>query len=256
MMDKLLDIAGVGGTVVLILLLALSVISIGIIIERFVYFRRRRIDTVQLSAQILARLASGDREAVTQRLRNLPGVEAAVLHDAMSWYDAGPEAFTDILNKGLAERRKELESGLVFLGTLGNNAPFVGLFGTVLGIIVAFRELASAAANVAGGSGNMNNVMAGIAEALVSTAVGILVAVPAVIFFNIFQNKTVTVADNVGALAGAVCAQMKREQRDRAEPSVATGSRPIAPAGPAGSTGPTAIDTRLPYPARSVEAGA
>ena len=245
MMDKLLDIAGVGGTVVLILLLALSVISVGIIIERFVYFRRRRIDAVKLSAELLGKLANGDREAMTQRLRNLPGIEAAALHDAMTWYDAGPEAFTDILNKGLTERRKELESGLVFLGTLGNNAPFVGLFGTVLGIIVAFRELSSAAANVAGGSGNMNNVMAGIAEALVSTAVGILVAVPAVIFFNIFQKKTVIVEDNIGALGNAVCAQMKRERgRVSGEPSVATGSAPKA------------IDGRLPYPALSAEVGA
>jgi MotA/TolQ/ExbB proton channel family len=86
----------------------------------------------------------------------------------------------------------------------------------VLGIIVAFRELSSAAANVAGGSGNMNNVMSGIAEALVSTAVGILVAVPAVIFFNIFQKRTVTIEDNVGALGNAVCAQMLRETAERA----------------------------------------
>jgi biopolymer transport protein ExbB/biopolymer transport protein TolQ len=250
MMDKLLDIAGVGGTVVLVLLLALSVISIGIIIERFVYFRRRRIDAVSLSAELLAKLANGDRDVMIQRLRNLPGIEAAALHDAMSWYDAGPEAFTDILHKGLSERRKELESGLVFLGTLGNNAPFVGLFGTVLGIIVAFRELSSAAANVAGGTGNMNNVMAGIAEALVCTAVGILVAVPAVIFFNIFQKKTVIVEDNIGALGNAVCAQMKRERAERGEAAVAAGSGPNPP----GTTKP--LDGRLPYPVLGAEVGA
>ena len=235
MMDKLLDIAGVGGTVVLVLLLALSVISVGIILERVVYFRRRRIDAVALARDVLARLADGDRVALAQRLRGLRGIEAEVLHDAMAWYDAGPEAFAEILNKGLADRRKQLESGLVFLGTLGNNAPFVGLFGTVLGIIVAFRELSSAAASVAGGSGNMNNVMSGIAEALVSTAVGILVAVPAVIFFNIFQKKTVTIEDNVGALGNAVVAVMKREAgRGRGEPIasgvVTGGDRRHAPA--------------------------
>jgi biopolymer transport protein ExbB/TolQ len=123
----------------------------------------------------------------------------------------------------------------VFLGTLGNNAPFVGLFGTVLGIIVAFRELSSAAAGVAGGTGNMNNVMSGIAEALVSTAIGILVAVPAVIFFNIFQKKAVAIEDNVGALGNAVVAFMKRDTgRDRRETiasGVATGGdRHHAPA--------------------------
>lgn len=212
-MDKLLDIAGVGGTVVLVILLALSVISIGIIIERLIYFRKRRVNAVTLAKDVQKKLAAGDRDGVIAMLARLPSIEAQALHDAMSWYDAGPEAFDEMLKKGLADRRKEFESGLVFLGTLGNNAPFVGLFGTVLGIIVSFRELASASQNVASasGGGGMNNVMSGIAEALVSTAVGILVAVPAVIFFNIFQKKTVIIEDNLGALGNAVTAQMKRE---------------------------------------------
>src|SRR5215831_10328410 len=132
MMERLLDIAGVGGTVVLVLLLALSVISIGIILERLVYFRRRRFDAVAIASEVVGKLATGDGSAVLHRLRGLRAVEAGVLHDAMAWYDAGPEAFTEILKKGLADRRKQFESGLVFLGTLGNNAPFVGLFGTVL----------------------------------------------------------------------------------------------------------------------------
>jgi biopolymer transport protein ExbB/biopolymer transport protein TolQ len=239
-MDKLLDIAGVGGTVVLIILLALSVISIGIIIERLVYFRKRRVDAVKLAAQVQKLLASGDRDGVKTLLAKLPSIEAQALHDAISWYDAGPEAFDEMLKKGLADRRKEFESGLVFLGTLGNNAPFVGLFGTVLGIIVSFRELASASQNVAsatGGGGGMNNVMSGIAEALVSTAVGILVAVPAVIFFNIFQKKTVIIEDNLGALGNAVTAQMKRETN-------AAGEMRRAPNG------------KISYPAITVEAEA
>ncbi|TMQ10805.1 MAG: MotA/TolQ/ExbB proton channel family protein [Deltaproteobacteria bacterium] len=151
-----------------------------------------------------------------------------------------------MLKKGLADRRRQIESGLVFLGTLGNNAPFVGLFGTVLGIIVAFRELSSAAASVAGGTGNMNNVMSGIAEALVSTAVGILVAVPAVIFFNIFQKKTVVIEDNIGALGNAVCAQMTREARGRGEV--------VAPV--VGGSAPTARDVPPGYPGITVEAEA
>jgi biopolymer transport protein ExbB/TolQ len=229
MMEKLLDIAGVGGIVVLVLLIALSVISIGIILERVVYFRRRRVDAVALAAEVAGKLAAGDRGAALARLRASRSVEAEVLHDALGWYDEGPDAFTEILKKGVADRRKQFESGLVFLGTLGNNAPFVGLFGTVLGIIVAFRELSSAAAGVAGGTGNMNNVMSGIAEALVSTAIGILVAVPAVIFFNIFQRKTVAIEDNVGALGNAVVALLKRDAgRDRDAPRL----EDSAPGGP------------------------
>ena len=250
MMEKLLDISGVGGTVVLVLLLALSVISIGIILERFVYFRRRRVDAVALASEVLGKLASGDRERLHQRLQQMRAVEAEVLRDALAWYDSGPEAFTEILKKGLADRRKHFESGLVFLGTLGNNAPFVGLFGTVLGIIVAFRELSSAAANVAGGSGNMNNVMSGIAEALVSTAVGILVAVPAVIFFNIFQKKTVVIEDNIGALGNAVCAQMSREAKRESGRELES-SAPVV-----GAPATSARAAAGAYPAVNVEAEA
>ncbi|MDB4956085.1 MAG: MotA/TolQ/ExbB proton channel family protein [Myxococcales bacterium] len=244
MMDKLLDIAGVGGTVVLVLLLALSVISIGIIIERVAYFRKRRVDAVKLARDVLAKLEQDDRQGAVKLLASSKSIEAAALTDALAWYDAGPEAFREVLSKGLTDRRKEVESGLVFLGTLGNNAPFIGLFGTVLGIIVAFRELSSAAANVAGGSGNMNNVMAGIAEALVSTAVGILVAVPAVVFFNIFQKRTVQIEDNIGALGNMVVAQLKREDGATRAKHVAEGSAP------------NGRDPRQSYPVITVEAGA
>ena len=100
-------------------------------------------------------------------------------------------------------RRKKFEGGLLFLGTLGNNAPFIGLFGTVLGIVTAFRELGSAQ------MGAMGNVMGGIAEALISTAVGILVALPAVVFYNVFQKKGADVEEQAGALGNVVLASMK-----------------------------------------------
>jgi biopolymer transport protein ExbB len=79
--------------------------------------------------------------------------------------------------------RARLEKNLSFLGTLGNNAPFVGLFGTVIGIVEAFEHLGSSSEGLSGQGGNQL-VMAAIAEALVSTAVGIAVAIPAVFAFN------------------------------------------------------------------------
>jgi biopolymer transport protein ExbB len=81
------------------------------------------------------------------------------------------------------------------LGTLGNNAPFIGLFGTVLGIIKAFADLAK---NQGGGA---TVVMAGIADALVATAVGLLVALPAVVAFNIFQGRIRRTMGRVDTLA-------------------------------------------------------
>jgi biopolymer transport protein ExbB/biopolymer transport protein TolQ len=110
-----------------------------------------------------------------------------------------------VISGGIKERRKGYESGLLFLGTLGNNSPFIGLFGTVLGIVTAFRELAGAAGNAAG----MNNVMGGIAEALVATAIGILVALPAVIAYNVFTKKTQDLEENVQSIGSLILAQMK-----------------------------------------------
>ena len=93
-----------------------------------------------------------------------------------------------MLQKAIRQRRKSFEAGLLFLGTLGNNAPFVGLFGTVLGVVAAFRELGSAAGSAANGGG-MGNVMGGIAEALIATAVGLAAAIPAVVMYNRFSRQ-------------------------------------------------------------------
>ena len=85
------------------------------------------------------------------------------------------------------EEKVRLERNLAFLGTLGANAPFIGLFGTVLGIIKAFKDLAES--GLKPGGETSTEVMSGISEALVATAVGLLVAIPAVVAYNIFQRR-------------------------------------------------------------------
>src|SRR5580693_4404952 len=95
------------------------------------------------------------------------------------------------------------------LGTLGNNAPFVGLLGTVIGVIEAFHQLGDAGQNKAA----MGNVMSGIAEALVATGVGLFVALPAVVVFNLIQKKIAEVETGVqvlGKLAGAYLESLER----------------------------------------------
>jgi biopolymer transport protein ExbB/TolQ len=205
LVQKLLSIAQVSGQAVLYILLALSVISIGIILERWIYFMRRRIDAPAVGRKVVDYLRQGDVDGARAYLETLPGVEAAVIRDALGWYSDGYDAVAEVINGGVKERRKGYESGLLFLGTLGNNAPFVGLFGTVLGIVTAFRELA----NAAGSSAGMNNVMGGIAEALVATAVGILVALPAVIAYNSFTKKCQDLEENAQSIGSLVLAQMK-----------------------------------------------
>ena len=109
-------------------------------------------------------------------------LEAQTVLHALEARDGGPEAIQEMTSSFLIGERQHLDRGLVVLGTLGNNAPFIGLFGTVIGIIVAFQDLAMDT------SSGASAVMAGISEALVATAVGLLVAIPAVIAFNGFNR--------------------------------------------------------------------
>jgi biopolymer transport protein ExbB len=110
--------------------------------------------------------------------------------------------------------RVDLERNLGVLGTLGNNAPFIGLFGTVLGIIKAFADLSR---NSIGGAGA---VMAGISEALVATAVGLMVAIPAVIAFNYFQAKVRKSLSRVDAVAHMVLASFTPGEGNTGESAV------------------------------------
>jgi biopolymer transport protein ExbB len=105
-----------------------------------------------------------------------------VARKGLATRNKGAKAMLGSMESMLIGERYRLDRGLVILGTLGNNAPFIGLFGTVLGIIIAFHDLAR---NPEGGPAV---VMSGISEALVATAVGLIVAIPAVIFFNLFTR--------------------------------------------------------------------
>jgi len=128
-------------------------------------------------------------------------------------------AVEEAMSGASALQRMRLERRLGFLGTLGSNAPFVGLLGTVIGIVQAFEQLQVAgAANGSGGA--MNNVMGAIAEALVATAIGLVVAIPAVAAFNAFQRRIKRVLGNAEALRHIVLSYVKSaraaEGRDEA----------------------------------------
>ena len=99
--------------------------------------------------------------------------------------------------------RQHLERRLLILGTLGNNAPFIGLFGTVLGVIKAFHDLAQSA------SAGPEVVMQGLSEALIATAVGLLVAIPSVIAYNYFQKRVNDLLGQTDALVHLLMAQLK-----------------------------------------------
>jgi biopolymer transport protein ExbB len=149
-------------------------------IERGAFFLGRRLpDREALAAWLLGGSLAKARAAVAER----DGIEAEVVRAALEQADHGADSVAKVVDAAIKKSRLEYESRLAFLATLGNNAPFIGLFGTVLGIIRAFADLAKNP-SAAGAS----SVMAGISEALIATAVGLLVALPAVVAYNIFQR--------------------------------------------------------------------
>jgi len=196
-----------GAEWVMWVLVALSLISIAIMIERAIYFFGQRPDVTALIDDVRKLLRTSDFQGVRKRLEGVKGVAPAVALDAMSEAERGSEAVSEAAASAMVRERLRLERNLAYLGTVGNNAPFVGLFGTVIGIIQAFNELSL---NTSGGAAA---VMAGISEALVATAVGLLVAIPAVIAFNYFKNRQKTVMENVDQLENTLLAFMgTREQ--------------------------------------------
>jgi biopolymer transport protein ExbB len=197
--DKLLAFTLLGAGWVLWLLLALSVLSLAVMVERALYFGSRRMSKV--FPRLLELCLSGDLKSAAT-LATSDSMESEVVRAAATVAEGGTPAVEKAVQSIIDRRRLEYEKWLFVLGTLGNNAPFIGLFGTVLGIIRAFVDLA--AANKSGGGTNTASVMTGISEALVATAVGLLVAIPAVMAFNIFQRLLKRVIGRSNALGNAI----------------------------------------------------
>lgn len=202
--EYLLGVARIGSAWVLYLLIALSVISIGVMVDRWLYFRRLRDPGGGLRDRLARALRRGELAEAERLLGASRTVEARVVKQALAWRRGGPRAVADALDSEVGAARGELERGLNFLGTVGNNAPFIGLFGTVLGVIEAFHQLSGGANKAA-----MGNVMSGIAEALVATGVGLFVALPAVVAYNIAQKRISSIEDASAALGKLVTAYLE-----------------------------------------------
>jgi biopolymer transport protein ExbB len=176
----MLAFALLGAEWVLWLLIGLSILCIAVSIERTLFLVRDGTPRAALARAVDGFLQGGDADAFRLSLQRLGGFEARVLDAGMEVARYGPEAVAHAFDGTTSAERLRMERGLAVLGTVGANAPFVGLFGTVLGVIKAFRDMAGDMANAS------EAVTAGISEALVATAVGLLVAIPAVILYNFF----------------------------------------------------------------------
>lgn len=182
--ERLMQVTLIGAEWVLYLLLILSVLSVALMIERALFFRNHRRSWNRLLERIEPILLNADARTLDEVVRSWPDPEACVLRAGLAGARRDRESAEKMVQATVLTEQQRLERRLAFLGTLGNNAPFIGLFGTVLGIIRAFHDLSL---DVKGGA---NVVMAGISEALIATAVGLFVAIPAVIGYNYFMRKS------------------------------------------------------------------
>lgn len=215
---------GLLARLVVIALLAMSIFSAWVIIDRAIVFRRARRQTLSFVMALRHELSGqGTLESTLALAERNPGsplgrVVAAVLVEyqrgleALARRAADHAAAFDLVEAvgNAAERVRErevsgLKKGLGGLASVSSAAPFVGLFGTVVGIINAFRSMA------ASGQGGLAAVSAGISEALVTTAVGLLVAIPAVMTFNYFSNAIESIAVDVKDVSSEVVGHVFRE---------------------------------------------
>jgi biopolymer transport protein ExbB len=205
-----LKLTYVGAEWVMWVLMILSVISIALMVERWLYFMRTKIDGDELAArldeQLRARNLQGAWDAVKDT--HTTCIESAVVAAGLIALRNGPHSASEAMLSVKARMRPALDANLSILATIGSNAPFVGLLGTVLGIIKAAHDLTADSA-----SNNPNAVMSGVFEALVATAVGLFVAIPAVVAYNLFQRRVKKRLADTDSLAHLVLSSVKAEPR-------------------------------------------
>jgi biopolymer transport protein ExbB/biopolymer transport protein TolQ len=193
-LSELIGNVGLFGGAVMVCLAALSLFSVGVILDKHRRFRVASRESEMFKPVFGKFLRAGNVQELIHAVRthensHVAQVVSAGIHEydgvRQSGGDQGAslELVTSALRDSMSETLIELKRGLGFLATIGSTAPFIGLFGTVVGIINAFRGIAAT------GSGGMAAVSGGIAEALVATGLGIFVAIPAVVAFNHFTGK-------------------------------------------------------------------
>lgn len=177
------EILQIGGFTMYVLLFC-SFLSITILLERILYYRRRsRTKRPEFMTRIKRTLKSGNIEKAMEICKDTNAPFSNVIYSGLELLDHHGKEISNAMEREITVETIKLERFTSIVGTIGNTAVYIGLFGTVLGIIRAFHDIAGA------GAGGMSIVIGGVAEALVCTAMGLLVAVPAVIAFNYFMKR-------------------------------------------------------------------
>ncbi len=185
--DQLLSLSSIAHEVVLWFLIVLSVLSVAVMLDRFFFLREFLSETSLILSEMISALESG-RNSHMKLVYDKYGLLPAGKLLQKSWehiITKREKGLEEMMNSHLLALKPKMETRLSFLATLGSNAPFIGLLGTIFGVMEAFEALGGAA----DGSGSTGVVMAGISKALVATAVGLIVAIPAITAYNFLQKQ-------------------------------------------------------------------
>ena len=200
--DGMMAFALLGAEWVMWLLVILSLVCAAVTLERIVVLIIGATNRDGLNDALTPFLKTGDIASFKASLSSLKGTEAAVLSTGMEVAPSGALAAEKAMIGAATAEKMKMERGLSILATVGSNAPFVGLFGTVLGVIQAFHDLSLNPGDAS------EAVMAGIAEALVATAIGLLVAIPAVVTYNALNRWVKSRLNRIDSLADLVLAKL------------------------------------------------
>lgn len=205
--DNLLQIARGGSEWVLWLLVIMLVLVLIVFLERLRFLRSVRVDSEKMRTEMTQYLRDDDVQGLLDVWENSNSMEARVLRYGLQEASRGPDAVLELCAGAIGTERLRYERGFSYLATVGSNAPFIGLFGTVIGVILAFDQLQDASA----GGGPSTAVMGVIAEALIATGIGLLVAIPAIIFFNVLKQRVTKTVSHTKLLAQSAVAFLREE---------------------------------------------
>ena len=210
--DKFLELAAVGSEWILWLLVGLSLLSVAMMIERVIFYQSVRGRDEALLKGLHVALADNDLARARALVKDCPAPGGRIATQMLETSSRGIDSMAAIMAALRPGEKLRIERGLNFLGTVGANAPFIGLLGTVLGIIETFRAIERQ--GVAGSAEYSNAVMSGIYEALVATAIGLVVAIPAVIAYNFFTRRVKALLGESDALTNMVLALFSSNKSD------------------------------------------
>ena len=180
---NILQLVKAGG-VTMIVLLAVSVMSVAIILERFIFYRSKsRLKRKDLMLRVRHELKKGGVNSAMHICKNNNTPFSQVVYAGLSFFDCSEKEISNNMERQVIIETVVLERFTSIIGTIGSVSVYIGLFGTVLGIIRAFHDISVS------GSGGISVVISGISEALACTAAGLCVAVPAVVAYNYFMKK-------------------------------------------------------------------